>query len=111
MDLLTDDELERSAVVANCRMNRERVLVGSNGYDRELGFNPLEFLKEQSFTVGAVAWLDLCCGTGKALIQAAEIVRTEGGDRRRRSGRDVPAARPSFDIPPPRRGVPEQLAT
>jgi len=45
MDLLDDEELERSAVVANCRMNRERGLAGSNGYDRELGFHPLDFLK------------------------------------------------------------------
>ena len=78
MDLLADDELERSAVVANCRMNRERELVGSNGYDRELGFNPLEFLKERSVTGGSVTWLDLCCGSAKALIQAAEVVHTEG---------------------------------
>ena len=47
MDLLTDDELERSAVVANCRMNRERDLTGSNGYDREIGFDPLDFLRER----------------------------------------------------------------
>ena len=40
MKLMGDDELERSAVVANCRMNRERNLLGSNGYDRELGLNP-----------------------------------------------------------------------
>src|SRR5947208_14482126 len=45
MDLLGDDELERSAVVANCRMNRERELSGSNGYDRELGLDPLAFLR------------------------------------------------------------------
>ena len=45
MDLLGDDELERSAVVANCRMNRERGLVGSNGYAVELGFDPLDFLR------------------------------------------------------------------
>jgi hypothetical protein len=44
MNLLDDDFLERSAVVANCRMNRERELLGSNGYGRELGFNPLDFL-------------------------------------------------------------------
>jgi hypothetical protein len=48
MDLLDDDELEQSAVVANCRMNRERNLLGSNGYDRELGFDPLAFLKERA---------------------------------------------------------------
>ncbi len=44
MKLLSEDELERSAVVANCRMNRERELAGSNGYDRKLGLNPLDFL-------------------------------------------------------------------
>jgi len=31
MDLLDDDQLERSGVVANCLMNRERDLLGSNG--------------------------------------------------------------------------------
>jgi hypothetical protein len=29
--LLSDEELEESAVVANCRMNRERNLRGGNG--------------------------------------------------------------------------------
>jgi hypothetical protein len=37
MILLGDDELERSVIVANCRMNRERDLTGSNGYSREVG--------------------------------------------------------------------------
>src|SRR5438270_6747264 len=76
--LLTDDQLERSAVVANCRMNRERVLVGSNGYDKELGLNPLDFLGERIVTGRHAAWLDLCCGTGRALIEAARIVHAEG---------------------------------
>jgi SAM-dependent methyltransferase len=75
---LDDDDLERSAVVANCRMNRERNLQGSNGYDRELGFDPIAFLKERTTSEGMAAWLDLCCGTGRALIQAAEIVRVQG---------------------------------
>jgi SAM-dependent methyltransferase len=75
--LLNDDNLERSAVVANCRMNRERNLLGSNGYDRELGFDPLAYLKERASSSGTAAWLDLCCGTGRALIQAAEIVQAE----------------------------------
>ena len=74
MKLVSDDELERSGVVANCRMNRERDLLGSNGYDRELGFNPLDFLKERLAHGGSATWLDLCCGTGKALIQAAKLV-------------------------------------
>ena len=80
MRLLGDEALERSTVVANCRMNRERDLLGSNGYDRELGFNPLDFLKERTATGHFAAWLDLCCGTGKALIQAAGFVQGEGLD-------------------------------
>jgi SAM-dependent methyltransferase len=80
MRLLGDDELERSAVVANCRMNRERNLVGSNGYDRELGFNPLDVLRGRAADGRETAWLDLCCGTGKALIQAAGLVHADGLD-------------------------------
>lgn len=77
MKFLDDDDLERSAVVANFRMNRERNLRGSNGYDRELGFDPLAYLKERISATGTATWLDLCCGTGRALIQAAEIVQAE----------------------------------
>jgi SAM-dependent methyltransferase len=80
MDLLDADRLERSAVVANCRMNRERGLAGSNGYDRELGFDPIAFLKDRLVPGGSVAWLDVCCGSGKALIDAATIIRDEGLD-------------------------------
>lgn len=79
MDLLGDDELERSAVVANCRMNRERDLTGTNGYTKELGFHPLDFLKERAAGRPA-AWLDLCCGSGKALIQATKVIQAEGVD-------------------------------
>lgn len=78
MDLLGDDELERSAVVANCRMNRERGLVGSNGYAVEIGFDPLDLLRERVAAGGTSTWLDLCCGSGKALIEAARIVQEEG---------------------------------
>jgi SAM-dependent methyltransferase len=80
MKLLGDDELERSAIVANCRMNRERDLTGSNGYSREIGFSPLDFLRGRMAPDRPVAWLDLCCGTGKALIQAARISQAEGTD-------------------------------
>jgi hypothetical protein len=41
MRLLSDDELGRSAVVANCRINRERDLHGTNGHGRELGLDEL----------------------------------------------------------------------
>lgn len=72
MPLLDDTALERSPTVANCRMNRERELAGSNGYAKELGFAPLDWLREQARRHGSACWLDLCCGTGRALIQAAE---------------------------------------
>ena len=75
IQLLPDSELERSAVVANCRMNRERNLTGGNGYDRELRFDPIEFLLEQAESESRpVSWLDLCCGTGTALIEAANVI-------------------------------------
>jgi SAM-dependent methyltransferase len=78
MKLLDPEALERSGVVANCRMNRERGLAGSNGYDRDLGFHPLDFLRKRAVSGGRAAWLDLCCGTGRALIEAARVVQAEG---------------------------------
>ena len=72
--LLNSNELEDSPVVANCSMNRERDLLGSNGYDIELGFNPLEWLKNRLAKQTIVRWLDICCGSGKALIQAARLI-------------------------------------
>lgn len=45
--MLGDAELEASAVVANCAMNRERQLAGVNSYARELGFNPLDVIVTQ----------------------------------------------------------------
>ncbi|MFD1536599.1 class I SAM-dependent methyltransferase [Nonomuraea guangzhouensis] len=74
MDLLDDDALERSSVVANCRMNRERRLPG---YDRELGINVLDTLRSRQ---RPVRWLDLCCGTGNALGQAADLLSDGDGD-------------------------------
>jgi SAM-dependent methyltransferase len=78
MELLGDDALERSGVVVNCQMNRQRTLTGSNGYTKELRLNPLDFLLTRS---GAkVRWLDLCCGEGKALGEAAQIIHEQGLD-------------------------------
>ena len=72
MELKTDRELSTSPVVANCRMNRERVLAGGNSCSRDLRMNPLEFLQTRLEKQAAVRWLDLCCGRGRALIEAAE---------------------------------------
>jgi SAM-dependent methyltransferase len=76
--LLSDDLLERSNIVANCRMNRERELSGSNGYGRELGFEPLDILRQRVRPGRVIRWLDLCCGTGRALLQAAEQLEHAG---------------------------------
>lgn len=71
MKRLTDEELARSGVVANSRMNRERGLTGVNSYAKDLGFQPLEFLCQRLQTQDRAAWLDVCCGSGKALLEAA----------------------------------------
>src|SRR5262249_13600046 len=72
--LLDSGALEQSGVVANSAMNRERVCVGKNSYARELSFDPLDFLNSRLETQGQAAWLDLCCGRGRAMIEAAEAL-------------------------------------
>jgi SAM-dependent methyltransferase len=66
--LLPDDRLERTTVVANNTMNRERGLTGVNSYARELGFDPVAHLLARP---PAPRWLDLCSGEGLALREAA----------------------------------------
>jgi SAM-dependent methyltransferase len=82
MALVDADSLERSWVVANCRMNRERTLTGSNGYAGDLGFNPLAVLEAKSREREQVSWLDLCCGSGRALVEAAGIVHRHGWENK-----------------------------
>jgi predicted TPR repeat methyltransferase len=77
MTLLDDAGLERSPVVANSRMNRERQAVGVNSYARELGFDPLDFLRSRLQTHGRASWLDLCCGRGRALLDASATLDDE----------------------------------
>jgi trans-aconitate methyltransferase len=76
--LLQDTVLEKSSVVANSRMNRERGLTGVNSYERDLGVNPFAEIVARSKGSSTVAWLDLCCGTGKALIEASEHLAATG---------------------------------
>jgi SAM-dependent methyltransferase len=77
--LLTEQELIWSPIVANNRMNRKRVATGVNSYEKELYFNPAEYLNALLATQGAVKWLDLCCGEGNALIQYAKELKTQEG--------------------------------
>ncbi|HKQ73572.1 MAG TPA: methyltransferase domain-containing protein [Blastocatellia bacterium] len=72
--LLDTATLGLSGVVANSAMNRERVCIGKNSYTRELSFDPIDFLNSRLETQGQAAWLDLCCGRGRALIEAAEAL-------------------------------------
>jgi SAM-dependent methyltransferase len=73
--LLDNETLERSSVVANCTMNRERGLTGSNGYGRELGIDVVGLITDRlSRGVETFDWLDLCCGTGTALLECAGLV-------------------------------------
>ena len=60
-------------MVANCAMNRERSLSGSNGYGRELGVDVIAELIRRSARA-RVRWLDLCCGSGHALAEAARLL-------------------------------------
>lgn len=78
MKFLNNAELERSSVVANCAMNRERKISGPNSYTKELHFNPLPFLKQRLQNQSRVAWLDLCCGSGRALIEVAQDLCDSG---------------------------------
>jgi SAM-dependent methyltransferase len=67
-------------------MNRERGLAGPNSYTRELGFDPLAVLHDRlarrdeqpAQPSPSVAWLDLCCGSGRALTHAAQQLATDG---------------------------------
>ncbi len=66
MKLLRDDVLERSSVVVNCQMNRQRTLTGSNGYAKELRSNPLDVLLARARA--KLRWLDLYCGEARRIV-------------------------------------------
>ncbi len=72
MNLLNNQNLESSPVVANNRMNRERNAVGINSYEKDIYLSPVEFINKIFKTQSTFAWLDICCGRGKALIQTAQ---------------------------------------
>jgi SAM-dependent methyltransferase len=55
-------------------MNRERQLNGSNSYERELRFDILTFLRNR-LSADSTVWTDLCCGTGRALVDAITNLR------------------------------------
>lgn len=72
MQLTPDDQLIWSPTVANSRMNRSRNASGINSYEQEFKFKPEQFLENTIAEKGSGAWLDICCGEGRALLQAAQ---------------------------------------
>lgn len=80
--LLQPEALIHSPVVSNSTMHRDRGLWGRSGYYGELNLPILELLREAARARGSAAWLDLCCGSGWALLQAAErLAEGEFGGR------------------------------
>lgn len=73
MKLLDEKDLIWSDVVANCRMNRKRQLIGVNSYRKDIDFDVVQYLEDLSKSNDLIYWVDLCCGEANALIQANEI--------------------------------------
>lgn len=69
--MLDEPALEATATVANNQMNRERRLLGPGGYERELGLDIVGLLARSP---GRARWLDLACGTGRALLDAEALL-------------------------------------
>ena len=80
--LVDSHTLEQSSVVANNAMNRGRGLSGVNSYARELGFDPYAVLADRlrADPTGPVTWIDVCCGSGRALLEAEARVAREFPD-------------------------------
>lgn len=73
-ELLNNERLHLSDVAANSLMNRGRGLSGANSYRRDLRFDPIEFLRSRLAAGKPAAWLDVGCGEGRALIEAAALL-------------------------------------
>ncbi|MGO4290702.1 class I SAM-dependent methyltransferase [Chitinophaga sp. RAB17] len=78
MSLLPEKDLIWSAVVANSSMNRDRNASGINSYEKEFKFIPARFLEQKVRENGCASWLDLCCGSGLALIQTHTDLTRKG---------------------------------
>lgn len=73
--LKNQNQLNNSSIVANSLMNRGRKYFGKNSYEKELSFPILDFLQTRS--QNQPAWLDICCGQGNALIEAAAVFKKQ----------------------------------
>ena len=101
-NLLDDAALKESGVVANCRMNRDRGCAGKNSYQQELLVNPITFLLSLLREKEHVAWLDLCCGSGRAIVEGSRHFLSEGlADRVSVVGVDLVPTATGVDGDPP----------
>ena len=57
-------------------MNRKRKATGINSYEKDIQFHPISFLASR-IKQENIHWLDLCCGEGNALIEAAQYFQTK----------------------------------
>ena len=75
-EYIDDVALERSSIVANNRMNRERQATGTNGYETDLELNPIAYLQGRltDSSRRKPSWLDLCCGRGRAICEVVEAL-------------------------------------
>lgn len=79
MNIIPEDELRNSPIVANCRMNRKRKLIGVNSYEKELKIDIEAYLLNRKRETGeTVRWLDICCGEGNALIEFGHKLNENG---------------------------------
>ena len=79
-ELKNQNQLHNSSIVANSLMNRGRKCFGGNSYEKELSFPILEFLISRAQTEKQTVWLDICCGQGNALIEAAKTLTEQNLD-------------------------------
>lgn len=77
MSLLPENQLMWSSIVANSKMNRKRQASGINSYEQDFKFKPDAFIEQKLKENVKAAWLNLCCGEGNALIQAANYFRNK----------------------------------
>lgn len=71
-------ELEQSPIVANNAMNRKRQARGDNSYAKDIGLDPIQWLIDRGESASEpLRWLDLCCGEGRALLQASTCLPPE----------------------------------
>lgn len=102
--LKDDATLAQSEIVANSSMNRERGIAGPNSYAQDLHFDLLAFLRRRAASQGQAAWLDLCCGSGRALIEAGTAL-TASGSTGQLEIRGVDLVPMFYPVPPELRAV------